>query len=73
MIVLTNKDIVKREFPTISHDELEDQWREAKATFEQIQAKKKEIDRIHLAAANELNRLERLINKANRRAIHAGR
>lgn len=36
MIVLTNKDIVKREFLTISHDELEDQWREAKAIFEQI-------------------------------------
>jgi hypothetical protein len=73
MIVLTNKDIVKREFLTISHDELEDQWREAKAIFEQIQAKKTEIDRIHLAAANELNRLERLMNKANRRAMIAGR
>jgi len=73
MIVLTNKDIVKREFPTISHDELEQQWREAKAIFEQIQMQKKEIDRIHLAAANEFNKLERLLNKANRRASLAGR
>jgi hypothetical protein len=73
MIVLTNKDTVKREIPTMSRDELEHQWCEAKAIYEQVQAQKKEIDRIHLAAANELNRLERLINKANRRALTAGR
>lgn len=73
MIVLTNKDIVKREFPTISRNELEDQWREAKAIYEQVQAQKTEIDRIHLAAANEFNRLERLMTKANRRAMLTGR
>jgi hypothetical protein len=69
MIVLTNNDIVKREFPSVSRDELEDQWREAKAIYERAQAQKTEIDRIYLAAANELNRLERLMNKAKRRAM----
>ena len=73
MIVLTSKDIAKREFPSISRDELEKQLREAMATYNHVQAQKTEIDRVFMAAALELNRLERLMNKAKRRDMLASR
>lgn len=66
-IVLSDKDMLKREFPSMSRDELDVQWREALDAYEQARAQKTEIDRVYMAAANELNRLERLMNKMKRR------
>jgi hypothetical protein len=57
----------------MTRDELESQWREAVQTYEQILAQKVEVDRVYTAAANELNRLERMMNKAKKRAALTGR
>ena len=72
-IVLSDKDMLKREFPSVSRDELDVQWRESLDTYEQARTQKAEVDRVYMAAANELNRLERLMNKMKRRDMFAQR
>ncbi len=37
MIVIAERDMLKREFPNMSRDELDVQWREAQVIYEEAQ------------------------------------
>jgi hypothetical protein len=71
VIVLQSNEAVNREFPTMTRDELESAWRKAIEYFEQARAQKNEVDRVYIAAANELNAIERMVRKLDQRAAVA--
>ena len=73
MIVLTKNNIATREVPTLSRDELEVEWRKANEYFFEVRAQKVETDRLYVAAANQLNTLERQLKKMERQAAFGKR
>jgi hypothetical protein len=73
MIVLPRRDVPTRDFPDMTPDELESEWRKAKECFDQALVQKIETDRIYLAAATRLNTLDRVVKKVEQRAIFAER
>jgi hypothetical protein len=73
MIVLTKNNIATRDAPTMSRDELEVEWRKANEYFFEVRAQKVETDRLYVAAANQLNTLERQLKKIERQAAFSKR
>jgi hypothetical protein len=73
MIVLQRNIAAKSEIPTMTREELESAWHKAMEYFEQTRAQKVEVDHVYLAAANELNAIERLVHKLDHRAAMARR
>lgn len=68
MITLLKKEVPTRDIPDMTREELDSEWREAKACFDQALAEKTETDRIYVAAATRLNTLDRLVKKVEQRA-----
>lgn len=73
MIMLSTNESVLKDFPTMTRAELDQHWLEAKERFDQALAVKLEADRDYQAAANELNALERLVKKMDKRNMLAQR
>ena len=69
MIVLSRSEAMGREFPDMTRDELQIEWRTAKVSFDEALLQKTETDRIYVAAATSLNRLDRLMKKVAQREI----
>jgi hypothetical protein len=73
MIVLPRSEGPIRDFPEMTPDELESEWRKAKEFFDQALVQKTEAARIYVAAATRLNTLDRLVKRAEQRAALARR
>ena len=70
MIVFAKRDAPTGDFPTMSRDEVEIEWRKAKECFDQVLVQKTKTDLVYVAAATQLNTIERLMKKmAQRKAI----
>lgn len=63
MTVIRKNEVPVRDFPIMTRDELENEWKEAKERFAQALASKTEADEVYLAAATQLNTIERLLKK----------
>ncbi len=68
MITLLKREIPVRDDIGMTRDELESEWIKAKECFDQALAQKTEADRIYIAAATQLNTLDRLVKKVEQRA-----
>jgi hypothetical protein len=73
MIVLAKNNIPTRDMPTMSRDELESEWHKAQEYFYEVRAQKIETDRLYIAAANQLNTVERLMKKVERQEAFSKR
>ena len=73
MLVLAKKVIPATDVPTMTRDELEGEWRKANEYFYEMRAQKVETDRLYVAAANQLNTLERLMKKVERQEAFSKR
>jgi hypothetical protein len=73
MLVLTKNKIPTADVPTMTRDELEGEWRKANEYFYEVRAQKIETDRLYVAAANQLNTLERLMKKVERQEAFSKR
>jgi hypothetical protein len=73
MIVLAKNNIPTGDVPTMTRDELEIEWRKANESFFEARAQKVETDRLYVAAANQLNTLERMMKKVERQAAFSKR
>jgi hypothetical protein len=67
------KEAPVNDFPDMTRNDLEREWQEAKERFDQALANKIEVDQIYVAAANELNTLERLVKKVEQQKAVAKR
>lgn len=73
MITLLKRDAATDDFPDMTREELDSEWRKAKKCFDQALAEKTDVDRAYVAAATRLNTLERLVKKVEQRAAVARR
>jgi hypothetical protein len=73
MIVLAKNNSPTVDVPTMTRDELESEWRKANEYFYEARAQKVETDRLYVAAANQLNILERLMKKVERQEAFSKR
>lgn len=74
MITLTrNESPLQTDFSSMSRAEFDARWREVKSAFDQALTIKIETDRLYQAKANELNTLERLLKKMEKRAASTQR
>jgi hypothetical protein len=73
MLVLTKNHIPTKDAPPLSHEELQVEWRKANEYFFEVRAQKVETDRLYVAAANQLNTLERQLKKVERQAAFSKR
>ena len=65
-MILAKKDVSAMEAPNMSRDELESEWRKAKECFDKALAQKAEVDKLYVAAATQLNMLERLVKRVEK-------
>jgi hypothetical protein len=74
MIVLTRKsEVPTRDFPDMTRNELESERSRAKECFDEALVQKTETDRIYVAAATRLNRVDRMVKKVEQRVALARR
>jgi hypothetical protein len=73
MMTLQKREAPTGDIPDMTHDELDSEWRKAKACFDQALIQKTEADRSYVAAAIRLNTLDRLVKKVEQRAAVARR
>ncbi|MEO8288810.1 MAG: hypothetical protein ABI670_20520 [Chloroflexota bacterium] len=57
----------KVEAPVLMGQDLEEEWRRALERYNTALARKTEVDRIYVAAATQLNTIERLVKKVEKR------
>ena len=73
MITLAKREIPTRGSLDMTGDELEGEWRRARACFDQALVEKTVIDRAYVVAATRLNTLDRLVKQVEQRAAAARR
>ena len=73
MITQRRKDFSTGDLPEMTRDELEREWHKARESYDEALVQKTAMDQIYLAAANKLNKLDRLIQKVERNAADAKR
>lgn len=73
MILTAKKQLPTRDIPITTRGELESEWRKAKECFDQALARKTETDLLYVAAATQLNTIERLVKKMEHQATLAKR
>ena len=67
MITIPKSKLADRDLLDMSPDELQREHLKAQERFDQARLRKQEADRDHIAAAHELNMLDRLVRKAEQR------